>query len=263
MAESKEYIDVYKKAEEYLLTITPAGVDLEKYYIGDNKDYKTLDDIFVRFIHSAQNYQSMPNVIAFKKRKEEVGKILHGFDHVRVSAMNPKELCQTFRDAFGVKSADNKNNSWSKWSHAIVDSAKFLMEFKNPDDFEKFVNLFGYNVHTSMALPLLISHKINGIGFALACDLLKELGFTRYPKPDVHLMDVFSSFGLSEHEQISTFEAIVRMANYVYEDGDKTVTPYKVDKIFWLICSGKFYMEDPVPPIISHKKEFIDMMLNR
>lgn len=78
MAESKEYIDVYKKAEEYLLTITPAGVDLEKYYIGDNKDYKTLDDIFVRFIHSAQNYQSMPNVIAFSKRKEEIGKIFTG-----------------------------------------------------------------------------------------------------------------------------------------------------------------------------------------
>ncbi len=31
--------------------------------------------------------------------------------------------------------------------------------------FEEFVLLFDYNVHTRMALPLLISKKINGIGF--------------------------------------------------------------------------------------------------
>ena len=254
------YIKVYTEGVAFLEKMTPEGIDLEKYYVGDERAYKSLDDIFIRFIYSAQNYQRMPNVIAFKKRKEEVREILYGFDHVKVSEMDPEELNNSFREKFGIKTANSKQNSWYKWSCAIVDSAKFLMEFKDAEDFEEFVERFSYNVHTSMALPMLISYKIKGIGFALACDLLKELGFTRYPKPDVHLIDVFHSLGLSEDEQISTFESIVRMANYCKEI-DGTVTPYKVDKIFWLICSGKFYL-DPEKhiPVKSHKKEFIEMM---
>ena len=79
-------------------------------------------------------------------------------------------------------------------------------------NFVKFVSRFNYNISTRMALPLLISTKTSGIGFALACGTLKELGFTNYPKPDVHMLDVFSALGLSVHEPISTFEAIVRMS---------------------------------------------------
>ena len=77
------------------------------------------------------------------------------------------------------------------------------------------------------------------------------------------LMDVFSSLGLSANKQISTFEAIVRMAKYCNEAGDETVTPYKVDKIFWLICSGRFYLEEPEEISVgNHKKAFIEMMKN-
>ena len=262
--DKSRYINVYKQGEEYLQKITPSDVVLEKYYLGDQRDYQTLDDIFVQFIHSAQNYQRMPNVIAFDKRKEEIGEILCGFNHKEVSEMNPDNLYRIFRENFKITSADSKQNSWYKWSNAVVDSAKFLRDFNDPEDFERFVGLFGYNVHTSMALPLLISHKISGIGFALACDLLKELGFTRYPKPDVHLIDVFHNLGLSDKDQISTFEAIVRMANYCQEDGDDTATPYKVDKIFWLICSVRFYLEKPKEISVgSHKKAFIEMMLDK
>ena len=255
IASKERYIDVYKQGEVFLNGMAPAGIDLEKYYVGDHTNYKTLDDIFVRFIYSAQNYQRMPNVISFKTRKDDVKDILCGFDHKKVSMMNPEVLYKTFREAFNVKSADNSRNSWLKWSRAIVDSAKFLMEFENTEDFKVFVELFSYNVHTSMALPLLISQKINGIGFALACDLLKELGFVRYPKPDVHLIDVFSSLGLSDKDQVSTFEAIVRMATY------NNVTPYKVDKIFFFFFSGKFYLEKPEEIFVrSRKKDFIELM---
>ena len=85
---------------------------------------------------------------------------------------------------------------------------------------------------------------MSGIGFALACDLLKELGYEDYPKPDVHLMDVFSELNLCRKTQIYTYEAIVKMAEVCKEElNDSSITPYKVDKIFWLICSGRFYLE--------------------
>ncbi len=108
-------------------------------------------------------------------------------------------------------------------------------------------------MHTRIALPLLISEKVSGIGFTLACDMLKELGYVNYPKPDAHLMDVLSELGLCEHELLPTFETAVTMAEVCEE------TPYKVDKVFWLICSGRFYKEEAengkIKPL---RKKFID-----
>ena len=69
-------------------------------------------------------------------------------------------------------------------------------------------------------------------------------------------MDVFSALELSENEPISTFEAIVRMADECRRI-DSSATPYKVDKIFWLLCSGKFYLEKPELSLGRHKESFI------
>lgn len=251
-------IIIYKAAEDYLNRIRPAEVtDLDKYFLGDARNYNSLKDIYLQFIASAQNYQSMPNIIKFWERKKEISKILHDFDIDYVKALNPEDLYRDFRATFPVGGVDNRRNSWYKWSCSVVDSAKFLLDFSDDAEFEHFVKCFDFNVSTRMALPLLISQKIRGIGFALACDLLKELGFINYPKPDVHLMDVFSELGLSEKTQISTFEAIVRMSD-INKPLDSTASPYKVDKVFWLICSGKFYAEKPEVKIDSHKESFIE-----
>jgi hypothetical protein len=112
-----------------------------------------------------------------------------------------------------------------------------------------------------MGLPLLLSEMISGIGFALACDLIKELGFVRYAKPDVHLIEVFSKLGLSEANPIDNFLAITRVSD-ICSEFDATITPYKVDKIVWLICSGRYYLDDTKKhKPISHKDDFIEMML--
>ena len=256
----KKNIIIYQSAYDYLREVTPAGIDLEKYFLGDSRDYKSLRDIYIRIIESAQNYQSMPNVIGFGKRKDKIEEILFGFDYSHIQELSVEDLYQRFRKEFHVTSTDSKRNSWYKWSHSIVDAAKFMNEFSDVSDFEKFVGTFDYNVATRMALPLLISTKISGVGFALACDLLKELGFTSYPKPDVHMMDVFSGVGLSERDAYSTFEAITRMANFSKKVDDEA-TPYKVDKVFWLICSGKYYLEKPDEiRIHGQKRELIEYL---
>lgn len=253
---------IYIAAYEFLKDMTPEGVELEKYFLGDSRNYKSLRDIYVQIIHSAQNYQSMPNVINFAKRKDKIEEILYGFDYSRVQELSVEELYQRFRNEFHVTSTDSKRNSWYKWSHSIVDAANFMNDFVDINDFEEFVGRFDYNVSTRMALPLLISTKISGIGFALACDLLKELGFTNYPKPDVHMKDVFSGIGLSEWNDYSNFEAITRMANFCSKD-DASVTPYKVDKVFWLICSGRFYLEKPEEIRVHSKKQELIEYLNK
>ena len=253
--EKERYIKAYTGACEYLKTMTPQSVDLDKYFYPSD-DFTTMDEVFYRFIFSAQNYQRMPNVIKLKERSDEIKDILGSYDINAVKKMDSDVLYMSFIKKFEIKTKDSPMNSWRKWTNAVIDSAKFLSEFKDVDDFRGFVKLFDYNVHTSMALPLLISHRIKGIGFALACDLLKELGFTRYPKPDVHIIEVFSALGLSSENPGDVFEAVVRMAEYC-KDIEPDVTPYKVDKVFWLICSGKFYKEQPELNINSRKKEYI------
>lgn len=251
---------VYRIAYRYLHKVKPEQItsdEIQKYFIGDRRDFSTLEDVFEQMIHSTQNYQRMPNVIKYQERRERIKGILYDFDLKSISQYNVEELYQKFRLEFGVTSTDNNFNSWHKWSKSIVDAAKFMSDFKNIEEFKSFVDQFDYNLPTRMALPLLISTKISGMGFALACDCLKELGYTSYPKPDVHLIQIFVGAGLSSNEPISVFEAIVRMAEDCIEI-DPEVTPYKIDKMIWLICSGRFYLDDI--SIGRHKEEFINLI---
>ena len=62
----------------------------------------------------------------------------------------------------------------------------------------------------------------------------KELGYVNFPKPDVHLRDIFTALELCQDgdDDDQLFKAIIRVA------GNANVTPYNVDKTFWLIGSG-------------------------
>lgn len=222
-------VKIYNAALEYLRSIKPQGVKLETYFIEKKRNYESLTDVYVRFIGSAQNYQAMPNIIGFYKRKEEFSSMLFDFDYVKIAELHEVDLYRSFRDSFHVTSKDTNRNCWFKWSRAVIDSAKFVSGFRDAEDFDTFVKRFDYNATSRMALPLLIQAKIRGIGFALACDALKELGYTDYSKPDVHLIDVFKEAGICEGNPVSVYEAISRMAD------DCNETPYKVDKVFWLI----------------------------
>ncbi len=251
---------VYRTACRYLHEIKPEQIDsddLKKYFVGDRLDFSTLEDVFEQIIHSAQNYQGMPNVIKYQERRERIKSILYNFNLECISQYDVEVLYQKFRYEFNVTSADNNFNSWHKWSKSIVDAAMFMIEFKDVEDFKSFVAKFDYNLLTRMAMPLLISTKISGLGFALACDFLKELGYTSYPKPDVHLTQVFVGAGLSSDKPISVFEAIVRMAEDCKEI-DPEITPYKIDKVIWLICSGRFYLDQI--SVGRHKEEFINLI---
>jgi hypothetical protein len=251
-------INLYRAAYKYLTYITPKDVVLENYFLGDNRDFKDLKDIYVRFIFSAQNYQYMPNVIKYKQRN--LDEILLDYNIQQISELSPDKLYEKFRNTFRVATNGKKKmNCWYKWNCSIIDSAKFVSGFKDASDFDEFVKRFNYNTSSKIALPLLIANKIKGIGFALACDLLKELGYTYYPKPDVHMIDVFHGIRLCEKDPISVFEAIERMTDDCRIDDD-SVTPYKVDKVFWLICSGNYYKKKTPIQINGRKKELIDLL---
>ena len=107
---------------------------------------------------------------------------------------------------------------------------------------------------TVVSLPLLLDREIEGFGFALSCDFLKELGYVNFPKPDIHLHDIFEALELcqAEVDDYQLFKAIIRLAS------NADVTPYAVDKVFWLIGSGNFYDDPEIGSIGNHKQDFIE-----
>lgn len=252
---------VYKTMYKYLLEILPQEIskkDLERYFESEHPQIDSLETVYEQFLFSAQNYQSMPNVIKFIQRKDVVKSILFDYDFEKISKLSPEQLYHTLRTKFNVTSVDSKHNSWYKWSKSAIDCAKFMTEFKDIDDFKQFVQTFDYNLPTRMALPLLIAQKVSGFQFALACDCLKELGYINYCKPDVHIVDVLTETGVVDtNNPIDVFEAITRMSKDCV-DIDKNATPYKIDKVMWLICSGNFYLHNI--KIKRHKEELIDLI---
>lgn len=126
---------------------------------------------------------------------------------------------------------------WPLFCRTITSGALYLSQFHSADEFYGFVDIFAKDDRVRPALPMLLSFEIEGFGFPLACDFLKELGYFDFGKPDVHVKAIFKGLGLvaKDADDYRVFKAITRVA---YNQG---VTPYNVDKLFWLVGSGFLY----------------------
>lgn len=68
------------------------------------------------------------------------------------------------------------------------------------------------------------------------------------------MIDICEGLMLSDRDPVSVFESIVRISDDC-KTVDQTATPYKIDKVLWLICSGRFYLDNIT--IGRHKEDFI------
>lgn len=107
-----------------------------------------------------------------------------------------------------------------------------------------------------------IRQEVHGAGIALSRDFLKECGCIWTAKPDVHLVAVLKQINDVATEAVVSEnfdpEHRVRDANRFCEvvyslamgarskagDQAQRITPYRIDKMIWLICTGNFYLED-------------------
>lgn len=82
---------IYKASYEFLLKMLPEEITderLQDYFVGDSRDFSSLKDVFIQLIHSAQNYQRMPNVIKFDQRKEDMSDVLYDYDFYKIKDMD-------------------------------------------------------------------------------------------------------------------------------------------------------------------------------
>lgn len=241
---------IYRIISNYLFEIKPSSISkeqLKEYYVSEYpKDLKTLA---YEFFGHIQNYQFMPNVIGFwnEQRVPIFKRVLFDYDTNKILSTYTKDsLFKEFCNKFPVKNKNSKQNSWLKYAGGIISVCEYMKKFNTIDEYIEYCNQF----NGSLELPLEISKKIKGMGFALACDHLKENGCKEYCKPDVHLKDVLSEIGLCSREDYDVFETIKRIAQ------ENNVTPYDVDKTIWLICSGNYYKHNII--VESHKQDLIN-----
>jgi len=236
---------VYALARSYLLSQEGISQELLDRYVRPSPDghkLLTLAAIYERLLRSAQSAQSMPNVIGGSIGGiERLGTVLFDFDPAPVARRYPRseEGCQRLfndiREQLAPRGKLNYNprSLWRRFCGTVTSGAAFLAEFPGAQAFYEWVEPFDQYEDRRIELATIIASQIDGIGFALACDFLKEVGFTNFSKPDVHIKEIFSQLGLSATKNdIEVFKAVGRIARNV------GVTPHEVDQLFWLVGSG-------------------------
>jgi 3-methyladenine DNA glycosylase Tag len=156
-----------------------------------------------------------------------------GYNHPEVQHLSLSDLSD--------KSLINSNRRLNACLHA----ARFLCDIevtgKTPLQFFDGFAYEGASVYERWALVNVLSQSIKGIGTALACDFLKEIGYLNIGKPDVHIKRIMARIGvLSELEKDLVAEndnfLSFRIMDKFAQASGKTV--FEVDKIFWLYGSG-------------------------
>jgi hypothetical protein len=150
-------------------------------------------------------------------------------------------LFMTIKNSYtppGKMTIEKARNPWVIFCKSAISASSFLSKFSDINDFDRFVSQFYLNEYTRVSLPLLLDREIFGLGFALACDFLKENGYPKFVKPDVHIKAIFNGLEISlSDDDFQIFKDVIRFSESISE------VPYVVDKLFWLVGSGNFYID--------------------
>lgn len=265
---------IYSLAKNYLPSLNIPDVDdaLIDHYLNPapiDPQIRTKRELYRRILESAQNANMKAGVI---------GKAIGGVDKLAcvLSDFDPDTVLWKYGSNWQLLMNDivmeikprgqirqTPRSLWPQYCQTILSAAAFLEQFSTAGKFFEWVDFFDSNDAARAGLPMLISYEVKGLGFALSCDFLKELGYINFPKPDVHLRDIFTALNLVQdgESDYHLFKVIVRVAR------NAGVSAYNADKVFWLIGSGYFYDDKQRIGkngyIGSYKQEFIQYARQR
>ena len=277
----EEALMFYKTCRDFLADCSKGqGIDLALYLKPDRHfDRLTLQNIFLQIISSAANSGMKSGVIEFssardKQRKNKILHVISGVpnladEDVKLSDELMREILLQLKELDIVASLDQLKSAqlikgkrtqlWEGWLRSVKDAASFVSTFASGKEFADF---FGQFHGRAIVLgPYFLSRQVYGIAIALACDVLKELGFVELIKPDVHIKDVFYALNLvktknSDEAVVESALYLIELANEARRPDEPEITPFELDKIIWLCCSGRFYRH-PRVQISGHKEQLI------
>lgn len=270
----KEYKKLYSRAREFLIAELGRSAELDRsdaesilneYACPSNPqlDNCNISDVYKAILASAQNTNMKPAVIkAAIGEFDALSKVLFNFDphktHSKYGDDSNKlleDIEQTLIHPRGKKISKAKRGIWPKFCRTILSAAAFLKHFKDANNFKEWTQHFYEDERSRAVLPLLISEEVYGVGYALACDFLKEFGFVKYGKPDVHVIDILVDLDFCKED--ASLYSIQKTISAVAKANE--ITPYCLDKILWLIGSGKFYRHSDTEDNKGQEKKYINI----
>lgn len=234
----EQAITFWDICNDYLSQRTDMGAVRELVSESSNPRLSNLPEIYVRLLKSLSNKQGMPSAIGDIRR---LSGVLQDFSPRAISAyygLDWESLFSEIKEKVRPHSRMAKRvpqNYWVVFAKGALDGAAFLSQFESGEHFVNTVKIFSDSEILIAALPKLLELEIHGIGFALACDFLKESGWSEYAKPDVHTKKILAEVGFADGTDYGTFKAILLMAKHIGK------TPYAIDKFIWLTGSGNLY----------------------
>lgn len=248
----------------------------------DAPDAERLNLVIERFCIELQNYQAMPLAInygafgksyenkIFKFVKSEYSKkntsaiaIYQGL-HEICKFDEEKKLSETLENKIGTDAKELKdkkvNSAWLRYSIGLRGAIDFL----NDNGLKSLYQYF----EIGKKLNLRIFKDIYYMGEALTYDFFKELGRTDLIKPDSHIKAILKElFPNDNGKDYSDKETVVKMLELIeaYNKGKEEIdkrTPYYIDKLLWLCCTGTFYMDD-IKILNMNRQDFLESLYRR
>lgn len=254
---------IFAAARNYLLTFPNVDEGMIDKHLNYRKEGRrnSLNDLLFGMLNSVQNKQGMQDRVFGKL--ENLQPYLENYDPLQIAKRYGDNWSRDWGKLFvaiqngytppGKMAIDKPRNPWVIFCKATISASHFLSRFSDVGEFDEFVSRFYLNEYTRLALPLLLDKEIFGLGFALACDFLKENGYPKFVKPDTHIKDIFKGLGLSQYDDdYEIFKDVIRFSESIDE------IPYVVDKLFWLVGSGKFYLDGVT--VNTDKDKFIEVV---
>ena len=249
-------------AREYLLEFRSQGVTSEvlEQYMEPRVRAAKLSDVYWQLLWSSQNANMRTGVItgSMDGGMMALADVLQGFQPALVARQygeNWEAVLDDIVEKVGPRGQirRTRRSIWPQFCRSIVSGAEFLTQFSDAEAFYAWADGFGGDVRSRLDLPVVIAENVSGLGFALSCDFLKELGYSAYGKPDVHIRKTLAGLGLARAEASDreVLELLVRFAD------SAGLSAYRVDKLMWLIGSGSFYQHGEIGHVPTNLDQFV------
>ena len=254
MVTDNKLITLYREARDFLETIAGPKVEKLLAYTRYAKVHD-MQEVYWHFARSLCNKRGMPATIG---DVDELEPFLFGFDPVQTAnkyGADWRRLFTTIREGYtppGPMDLSRGGSFWVLYVKGLLSGAEFLSRFKSFNEFEEFALFFTNHPLAMAGLPLLLG-RIHGMGFALSCDYLRQLGLP-YGKGDIHVLTILTECGIiQEWDPYAAFKILARIGRLVGE------SPAVVDKVLWYIGSGRFLPGDE--PVTRYRQAFLEYVI--
>jgi hypothetical protein len=262
LSDVEKFDTIFESAKLYLLSFPEINKKILEEHINlhQNRQSTSIEKFFRDLLVSISTRHGMRTSIGDVDNLRE---LLFDYDPKLIAERYRDDWKKLFKDIEESDyepptqmNIDSPRSYWVTFIKGIISGANFLSSFENIEEFEKFAFRFYMNEYSRAALPMILEKEVYGLGFSSACDILKENGYPNYVKADTHIKEIFHGLGISKsRDDYEAFKDVIRFSRTIGE------YPYVVDKLFWLIENGDFYLSGI--KINTNREEFIERTLEK